>query len=306
MTDILGDLDWRGLYADCTDREALARRLAEGPHHPLRRFRSDGRQPARRQSRAAVCAAAFSAGRPPSDRARRRCDGHDWRSVGQIARAQPADARAAHRDTSSASAAARAVSRLLGRGQSGAAGQQLRLDGARVDPRFPARRRQARHRERDGREGFRPRADGGSSTRHQLSPSSATCCSRPSISITCAKSFDCELQVGGTDQWGNITIGAELTRKKLGATVWGLVFPLITQADGSKFGKTASGTVWLDPDKTSPYRFYQFFMNTADSDVRRPAQDADVPPGRRDRRRSRRHEGADLNRAPRSARSRAR
>ena len=81
------------------------------------------------------------------------------------------------------------------------------------------------------------------------------------------KSFDCELQVGGTDQWGNITVGVELTRKKLGATVWGLVFPLITKADGSKFGKTASGTVWLDPDKTSPYRFYQFFMNTADSDV---------------------------------------
>ncbi len=77
----------------------------------------------------------------------------------------------------------------------------------------------------------------------------------------------CELQIGATDQWGNITVGTELTRKKLGATVWGLVFPLLTKADGSKYGKTATGTVWLDPKKTSPYRFYQFFVNADDADV---------------------------------------
>ena len=81
------------------------------------------------------------------------------------------------------------------------------------------------------------------------------------------KTFGCELQVGATDQWGNITVGTELTRKKLGATVWGLVFPLLTKADGSKYGKTATGTVWLDPKRTSPYRFYQFFINTDDADV---------------------------------------
>lgn len=79
--------------------------------------------------------------------------------------------------------------------------------------------------------------------------------------------YNCELQVGATDQWGNITVGTELTRKKLGATVWGLVFPLLTKSDGSKYGKTATGTVWLDPQKTSPYRFYQFFVNTDDADV---------------------------------------
>jgi tyrosyl-tRNA synthetase len=79
------------------------------------------------------------------------------------------------------------------------------------------------------------------------------------------KTFGCELQVGATDQWGNITLGAELCRKKLGATVWGLVFPLLTKADGTKYGKTASGTVWLDPARTSPYRFYQFFVQTEDS-----------------------------------------
>jgi tyrosyl-tRNA synthetase len=81
------------------------------------------------------------------------------------------------------------------------------------------------------------------------------------------KTFNCELQVGATDQWGNITVGTELTRKKMGATVWGLVFPLLTKADGSKYGKTATGTVWLDPQRTSPYRFYQFFVNTDDADV---------------------------------------
>ena len=81
------------------------------------------------------------------------------------------------------------------------------------------------------------------------------------------KTFDCDLQIGATDQWGNIVVGAELTRKKLGATVWGLVFPLLTRADGSKYGKTATGTVWLDPQRTSPYRFYQFFVNSEDAAV---------------------------------------
>jgi tyrosyl-tRNA synthetase len=81
------------------------------------------------------------------------------------------------------------------------------------------------------------------------------------------KTFACELQIGATDQWGNITVGTELTRKKLGETVWGLVFPLLTKADGSKYGKTATGTVWLDPKRTSPYRFYQFFVNADDADV---------------------------------------
>jgi tyrosyl-tRNA synthetase len=81
------------------------------------------------------------------------------------------------------------------------------------------------------------------------------------------KTYGCELQVGATDQWGNITVGTELTRKKLGETVWGLVFPLLVKSDGTKYGKTAEGTIWLDAKKTSPYRFYQFFLNTDDADV---------------------------------------
>ena len=77
----------------------------------------------------------------------------------------------------------------------------------------------------------------------------------------------CELQIGGSDQWGNITAGIELTRKKLGETVFGLTLPLITNADGSKFGKTVAGAIWLDPKRTSVYRFYQFWINTDDRDV---------------------------------------
>jgi tyrosyl-tRNA synthetase len=82
-----------------------------------------------------------------------------------------------------------------------------------------------------------------------------------------AKESGCELQIGGSDQWGNITAGIDLTRKKLGKTVYGLTLPLITNADGSKFGKTVAGAVWLNPQKTSVYKFYQFWINTDDRDV---------------------------------------
>ncbi|MFM2081890.1 MAG: hypothetical protein RL380_581 [Verrucomicrobiota bacterium] len=78
---------------------------------------------------------------------------------------------------------------------------------------------------------------------------------------------NCELQIGGSDQWGNITAGIELTRKKLGQQVFGLTLPLITNADGSKFGKSVSGAIWLDSKRTSVYRFYQFWVNTDDRDV---------------------------------------
>jgi len=81
------------------------------------------------------------------------------------------------------------------------------------------------------------------------------------------RDYNCELQIGGSDQWGNITAGIDLCRKKLGAHVFGLTHPLITTADGAKFGKTEAGTVWLDPGKTSVYRFYQFWIRTDDRDV---------------------------------------
>jgi tyrosyl-tRNA synthetase len=81
------------------------------------------------------------------------------------------------------------------------------------------------------------------------------------------RDHNCELQIGGSDQWGNITAGIELTRKKISKTVYGLTIPLITNADGSKFGKTVAGAIWLDPKRTSVYRFYQFWINTDDRDV---------------------------------------
>ena len=83
------------------------------------------------------------------------------------------------------------------------------------------------------------------------------------------KRHNCTLQIGGSDQWGNITGGIDLTRRTQGNQVFGLTMPLITKADGTKFGKTESGTVWLSADKTSPYAFYQFWLGCADADVYR-------------------------------------
>ena len=80
---------------------------------------------------------------------------------------------------------------------------------------------------------------------------------------------NCKLQLGGSDQWGNITTGAELIRRTNGGEVYALTCPLVTKADGTKFGKTESGNVWLDPRYTSPYKFYQFWLNVSDEDAER-------------------------------------
>ncbi len=81
------------------------------------------------------------------------------------------------------------------------------------------------------------------------------------------KTHNCRLQLGGSDQWGNITTGTELIRRTLGGEAYALTCPLITKADGGKFGKTESGNVWLDPRYTSPYKFYQFWLNVSDADA---------------------------------------
>ena len=81
--------------------------------------------------------------------------------------------------------------------------------------------------------------------------------------------YGCKVQLGGSDQWGNITTGTELIRRKLGAEAYAITCPLITKADGTKFGKTESGNVWLDPRYTSPYKFYQFWLNVSDDDAKR-------------------------------------
>ena len=79
--------------------------------------------------------------------------------------------------------------------------------------------------------------------------------------------YGCKLQMGGSDQWGNIITGTELIRRKTGGEAFALTSPLITKSDGSKFGKTETGNVWLDPEKTSPYHFYQFWLNVSDDDA---------------------------------------
>lgn len=83
------------------------------------------------------------------------------------------------------------------------------------------------------------------------------------------QTVNCKMQMGGSDQWGNITTGTELIRRKIGGEAFGLVCPLITKADGIKFGKTEKGNVWLDPEKTSPYEFYQFWFNCSDEESKR-------------------------------------
>lgn len=87
------------------------------------------------------------------------------------------------------------------------------------------------------------------------------------------KDHNCQIQIGGSDQWGNITAGGELVRRiyaskgETAPSVYGLTFPLVAKADGTKFGKTESGNIWLDPNRTSPYQFYQFFLRSSDKDV---------------------------------------
>ncbi len=83
------------------------------------------------------------------------------------------------------------------------------------------------------------------------------------------RTHNCRIQIGGSDQWGNITTGTELIRRTVQGEAFALTCPLITKADGTKFGKTESGNVWLDPERTSPYKFYQFWLNVADDDAER-------------------------------------
>jgi len=83
------------------------------------------------------------------------------------------------------------------------------------------------------------------------------------------QTYGCKLQMGGSDQWGNITTGTELIRRKAGGEAFALTCPLITKSDGGKFGKTEKGNIWLDPEKTSPYQFYQFWLNCSDEDSKK-------------------------------------
>jgi tyrosyl-tRNA synthetase len=81
------------------------------------------------------------------------------------------------------------------------------------------------------------------------------------------RDYDCTIQMGGSDQWGNITAGIDLVRRMESKQAYAITYPLVTRSDGTKFGKSSGGAIWLDPEMTSPFSFYQFWVNTADSDV---------------------------------------
>jgi tyrosyl-tRNA synthetase len=266
MSDILAELEWRGLYADCTDREALAKRLAEGPitlycgFDPtadslhvgnlvpllaLRRFQLHGHLPI------ALAGGATGMVGDPSGKSDERNLQTPVQVQHNIDCIKPQLAR--FLDFTGAKNPARLVNNYDWTG-SVTFLEFLRDVGKHITVNSMIAKDSVRSRMEDRSTGisfteFSYMLLQGYDFQHLR------------------KTFHCELQVGATDQWGNITVGTELTRKKLGATVWGLVFPLLTKADGAKYGKTATGTVWLDPKKTSPYRFYQFFVNADDADV---------------------------------------
>ncbi|MSU46057.1 MAG: tyrosine--tRNA ligase [Lacunisphaera sp.] len=263
---ILDELEWRGLYADCTDRDALAKRLAEGPltlycgfdpsadslHvgnlvplFALRRFQQHGHFPI------ALAGGATGMVGDPSGKSDERHLLTPDQLEHNLACIKPQLAR--FLDFDGVPNPARVVNNYDWTGALTFL-EFLRETGKHITVNSMVAKDSVKSRmnERSGGISF-------TEFTYMLLQGFDFCHLK--------KTFNCELQVGATDQWGNITVGTELTRKKLGATVWGLVFPLLTKSDGAKYGKTADGTLWLDPKKTSPYRFYQFFVNSDDADV---------------------------------------
>jgi tyrosyl-tRNA synthetase len=261
--NLLDDLEWRGLLADCTDRDALARRLAEGPitlycgfdptgdslhvghlmgQLMLRRFQRAGHHPI-----ALAGGATGMIGDPSGKSAERNLLtreqlAHNVECIkGQLRKLldfETADNPARLVDNADWTAPISYLEFLRDVGKHFPLSAMLAKDSVK------------------------------------LRMGSESGISYTEFSYQLLQAFDfyhlckemhCELQVGGSDQWGNITAGCDFVRRKLGVTVHGWTFPLITKADGSKFGKTESGAVWLDPERTSPYRFYQFFLNTEDA-----------------------------------------
>ncbi len=263
---LLEDLQWRGLVADCTDSDGLARRLADGPitlycgFDPtsdslhvgnlvpllaLRRFQDAGHHPI-----ALAGGATGMIGDPSGKSSERNLQTgeqvlHNLKSIkGQLHRLL---------DFKTAKNPARLVDNATWTAPLTYL-EFLRDVGKHFTVNWMVAKESVRARMEDRENGI----------------------SYTEFSYMLLQAYDfyhlhqalnCELQIGATDQWGNITAGTELIRRKNGKTAHGLVLPLLTKADGTKYGKTAAGAVWLDPKKTSPYRFYQFFVNADDADV---------------------------------------
>jgi tyrosyl-tRNA synthetase len=262
---IIDDLKWRGLYADCTDPEALAGRLASGPASlycgfdptgdslhvgslvgqlTLRRFQLAGHRPI-----ALAGGATGMIGDPSGKSAERNLLSREQLDLNlasikaQLSRILDFDSKsnpAQMVDNASWTAGIGYLDFLRDIGKHFSVNVMVAKDSVRS----------------------RMEGEGGISyTEFSYMLLQAH------DFYHLRKAHDCELQIGGSDQWGNITAGTDLIRRKLGVAAWGLTFPLITKADGTKFGKTEDGAVWLDARKTSPYRFYQYFINTEDSMV---------------------------------------
>jgi len=262
---LLDELRWRGLLADCTDLDALAQRVAQGPvtlycgfdptgdslhvghlmgQLTLRRFQLAGHQPI-----ALAGGATGMVGDPSGKSAERNLLtreqlAHNVASIkGQLARILDFDAPANPArlvDNADWTAPISFLDFLRDVGKHFSVNVMLAKD----------------------------------SVQSRLGSDSGISYTEFSYQLLQAHDFyllrrdyACELQIGGSDQWGNITAGTDLIRKKLGQPAWGWTFPLITKSDGTKFGKTEGGAVWLDPQRTSPYKFYQFFVNTEDTMV---------------------------------------
>jgi tyrosyl-tRNA synthetase len=263
---ILEDLTWRGLYADCTDLDALTLRLAKGPTtlysgfdptadslhvgnlvplFALRRFQLAGHRPI------ALAGGATGLIGDPSGKVDERTLQTSEQVAHNITCIKAQLARFLDFDV-------RANPALLVNNADWTAGvsylEFLRDVGKYFTVNGMVAKESVRARMEDRENGI----------------------SYTEFSYMLLQAFDfyhlrkvceCEVQVGATDQWGNITAGTDLIRKKLGVPAYGLVFRLLTKPDGTKYGKTASGAVWLDPKRTSPYRFYQFFVQAEDAEV---------------------------------------
>ncbi|TDD26247.1 tyrosine--tRNA ligase [Nonomuraea diastatica] len=264
MTDILDDLAWRGLIAQSTDLDALRASMAKGPitvysgfdptapslhvgHFvpllTLRRFQLAGHRPI-----GLVGGATGLIGDPSGRNTERALNSSDivaeWvkRLRGQVGRFLDFDAQPN---------AALMVSNLDWTGELTA------IDFLRdIGKHFPVNRMLAR-------EAVSARLSGEGLSYTEFSYQIL----QSYDYLELFRRYGCTLQIGGSDQWGNITAGADLVRRIEGTHVHALTLPLITKADGTKFGKTVGGALWLDPEMTSPYAFYQYFLNSDDRDV---------------------------------------
>jgi tyrosyl-tRNA synthetase len=264
--DILDDLQWRGLVADCTDTPGLLKRLGESPvtlycgFDPtadslhvghlvpliaLRRFQNAGHNPI------AVAGGATGSIGDPSGKTAERSLLTKEQIKSNVEAVKPQLARLLDFDASANPA------RLVDNADWTA--QVTFLDFLRdIGKHFSVNQMIAKESVRARME---DREVGISYTEFSYQLLQAF------DFLHLNNAFQCELQIGGSDQWGNITAGMDLIRKKTGRSAFGLTLPLITKADGTKFGKTEGGAVWLDPKRTGVYRFYQFWINTDDRDV---------------------------------------